>query len=124
MRARARAEGLALATVGIYGVMSYLVAQRTHEIGVRVALGAGPRDVLRMVIPRGLKTTAIGLAVGIAASLALTRLIAGFLYHVKNTDPATYALVALILMTVALLACYVPARRATKADPLVALRHE
>jgi putative ABC transport system permease protein len=77
-----------------------------------------------MVILRGLKTTAIGLAVGIVASLALTRLIAGFLFGVKNTDPATYTMVALVLMTVALVACYVPARRATKVDPLVALRHE
>jgi putative ABC transport system permease protein len=116
--------GLALAAVGIYGVMSYLVAQRTHEIGVRVALGAGPREILRMVLLRGLKTTGIGLAVGIAASLALTRLIGRFLFGVKNTDPVTYAVVALVLMAVALAACYVPARRAARVDPLVALRHD
>lgn len=116
--------GLALATVGIYGVMSYLVAQRTHEIGVRVALGAGPRQVLRMVLLRGLKTTGIGLTVGIAASLALTRLIGRFLFGLKNTDPVTYAIVALLLMGVALAACYVPARRAARVDPLVALRHD
>jgi len=116
--------GLILATIGTYGVMSYLVAQRTHEIGVRVALGAGPREVLRMVLLRGIKVTGIGLAVGIAASLALTRLIGRFLFGVKNTDPVTYAVVALVLMAVALAACYVPARRAARVDPLVALRHD
>jgi putative ABC transport system permease protein len=116
--------GLMLAAVGIYGVMSYLVVQRTHEIGVRVALGASRGDVLQMVLVRGLKTTVLGVVAGIAGSLAVTRMIASFLFGVKNTDPTTYSIVALVLTAVAMAACYVPARRATKVDPAVALRHE
>ena len=115
---------LVLAAVGIYGVMSYVVAQRTHEIGLRVALGARRRDVLRMVMGRGLKTIVIGLVIGISSSLALTRLIAGFLFGVANTDPMTYSIVAVVLTTVALVACYIPAYRAAKVDPMTALRQE
>jgi predicted permease len=113
-----------LAVVGIYGVMSYFVNERTHEIGIRVALGARPEDVLRLVGKLGLKLTTIGIVIGIGLAIGLTRLISEFLFGVKPTDPVTYAAVAAGLMVVALLACYIPARRATKVDPMVALRYE
>ncbi len=113
-----------LAAVGIYGVMSYSVSERTHEIGIRMALGAHPSDVLGMVARLGLKLTSIGLVIGIALALGVARLISTFLYGVKPSDPLTYAAVALALAGVAFLACYIPARRAIKVDPLVALRYE
>ena len=113
-----------LAVIGIYGVMSYFVSERTHEIGIRVALGAFPSDVIRLVGGLGLKLTLIGVAVGIGLAIGLTRLIAGFLVGVKPIDPVTYAVVAVALVSVALLACYIPARRASKVDPMVALRYE
>jgi putative ABC transport system permease protein len=115
---------LLLAVVGIYGVMSYFVSRRRHEIGIRVALGARAADVLVMVVNLGLKLSLIGIAIGAGLALGLARLISTFLFGVKPTDPGTYAEVAAALLGVAMLACFIPARRATKVDPMVALRHE
>jgi putative ABC transport system permease protein len=116
--------GLVLAAVGLYGIMSYLVARRTHEIGTRMALGAERTDVLKLVLKKGLTLIAVGLAIGVAGALALTRALASLLYGVTPTDPVTFVVVSLLLTAVGLLACYIPARRATKIDPISALRYE
>jgi putative ABC transport system permease protein len=113
---------LALAAVGIYGTMAYTVARRTREVGVRVALGAQRTDVLRLIVGQGMRVTALGMGIGIAGALALSRFIDSFVFGVEPTDPVTFSVVALLLATIAFLACYLPARRAARLDPAETLR--
>jgi ABC-type antimicrobial peptide transport system permease subunit len=115
---------LVLASVGIYGVLSYIVGQRTREIGIRIALGARRSHVLRWVMAEGAQMAVVGVVIGVIAAFGLTRLMAGLLYGVSAVDPMTFAAVAGVLLVVALVACYIPAWRAMRVDPIVVLRHE
>jgi ABC-type antimicrobial peptide transport system permease subunit len=116
--------GLMLAVMGVYGIASYAVSLRTQEIGIRMALGAEARDILKLVSRQGLRLVIVGLSVGLLAAWALTRGMAKLLIGVSATDPLTYAMVALLLCVVTMLACWIPARRALRVDPMVALRYE
>jgi putative ABC transport system permease protein len=118
------AAAMILAAIGIYGVIAYLVTQRTHEIGIRAALGASTGSILRLVLRGGMQLALIGLAIGCAGSLALTNLMASLLFGVKPQDPLSFSVAAALLIGVSLLACYIPAQRAAKVDPAVALRYE
>ena len=118
------ATALLLAAAGLYAVIAYLVSQRTREIGIRLALGATPRHILRLMIGQGMRLTLIGVAIGLAGAIAVTRLMRSLLFAVAPSDLMTFGISAVVLILVALLACFLPARRATKVDPLVALRYE
>ncbi|HEU0186240.1 MAG TPA: FtsX-like permease family protein, partial [Blastocatellia bacterium] len=115
---------LLLAAVGVYGITAYMVGQRTREVGIRIALGADRRDILRLIVGQGVRVTFVGGGVGLGAALSLTRFLSGQLFGVSPFDPLTFVAVALLLTFVALIACYIPARRATKIDPMIALKYE